>query len=320
MPTEPKYFKKKGVIACLLWPLSLLWQASIWIREKLASPPYKSRVPVICVGNLVVGGSGKTPIVITLAEHFINDGLKVGIVSRGYGRKNHQPQLALASSNATDVGDEPLEMATRLPKAIIAVAASRATAAKMVEKKVDLIIMDDGLQHYSLYKDFKIAVFGSQAGYGNGFTLPAGPLREPLSRLKSIDAVVITGPENPALARELSKYGKPVFTAPGKLDKVKKGLKAVAFAGIGNPEKFFNALNAAGVNLLHTKGFPDHHNYTRTELETLLTPGLPVLTTHKDFVKIPTDLKPYFTPVGMTSQLDTSMFSLLRSTIISRGI
>jgi len=131
---------------------------------------------------------------------------------------------------------------------------------------------------------------------------------------------VITGNRNPSLERELARYGRPIFNAPWKPRKLKKGLKVAAFAGIGGPEKWFAMLAAQGVDVVHAETFPDHHNYTRAELEKLLAIGLPVLTTMKDFVKIPEDLKPRFTPVYADSQPDTSMFGLLRSTIISRGI
>jgi len=320
MPREPEYFKKKGAAAIALWPLSLMWRAAAWARRNLALRPYRAGKPVVCVGNLVSGGSGKTPVTMALAKMFMDDGWRVGIVSRGYGRRCSDVMLVKKDSTVAEVGDEPFEMAVKLPKALIAVGANRAAAARLIEREVDVILMDDGLQNLKLEQDFRIAVFSSFLGVGNGLVLPAGPLREPLSRLAGVDAIVITGNRNPALERELAQYGKPVFNAPWKPRKLKKGLRAAAFAGIGGPEKWFAMLAAQGVDVVHAETFPDHHNYTRVELEKLLAIGLPVLTTMKDFVKIPEDLKPHFTPVYADSQLDTSMFGLLRSTIISRGI
>ena len=320
MPKEPLYFKEKGAIACALRPLSLLWRAAGFARRAMAARPYRARVPVVCVGNLVAGGSGKTPVVMALSRQLMGEGFRVGIVSRGYGRRSRGCLLVKEDSTAAEAGDEPLEMALRLPSVRIAVGADRAAAARMLEHEVDVIIMDDGLQNLSLRQDFQIAVFDSQAGFGNGFVLPAGPLREPLSRLSFVDAVVITGGKNPALKRGLERYGRPVFYAVTKMGRLKKGLRAVAFAGIGKPEKFFMSLAAAGVDIVRARAFADHHNYTRAELVKLLAMGLPVLTTGKDFVKIPADLRSRFTPVYMDSQLDTSMLGLLRSTIISLGI
>ena len=315
MPNLPRHFKEKGVLAFALWPLSLIWRLAA-AASRLRRPA-RARVPVICVGNIVVGGTGKTPIVIALAKELQARGLKVGVISRGYGAKVKAPRLARPEGAAGELGDEPLLISRKLDGAPVAVCPNRAAAARLIESEVDVILMDDGLQNRSLAKDFTIAVFDGGFGCGNGFLLPAGPLREPLSALKRVNAIVITGAENKALERRLARFGK-VYAAPSQTA-APKIARATAFAGIARPEKFFLGLRAAGIRLTWTRAFPDHHRYSREELEEIvaIARGEKILTTEKDFVKIPRELAAHFTPVGLSLQIPPA---LLKSVISSTGI
>jgi tetraacyldisaccharide 4'-kinase len=252
--------------------------------------------PVIVVGNLTVGGSGKTPVVIWLAQRLRERGLRPGVVLRGYGGSaaaGRVPQLVAPDSDAAVVGDEAL-LLRRRTGAPVAVARDRVAAAHLlVAAGVDVIIADDGLQHLRLARDFEIAVIDAARGLGNGRLLPAGPLREPAERLSTVDAVVINGEATaPARTvgvratfamrltgdwlRTLSDTGEPVALSS------LAGRRVHAIAGIGNPQRFFAQLAAAGIEVVE-HAFPDHHRYRARDLE--FGDDLPLLMTEKDAVK-----------------------------------
>jgi tetraacyldisaccharide 4'-kinase len=285
-------------LAAALLPLSLLFRLAMTLRRWA----YRARllhtaalpVPVIVVGSIVVGGAGKTPLTRALAEALAARGWKPGIVSRGYGGTNVAPRVVRPGDDPELVGDEPLLLADAgLP---VWVGRDRSAAARSLiatDRECDVLLSDDGLQHYALSRDFEIAVIDAARGVGNGYLLPAGPLREPVSRLREVDAVVTMvaapGPQ-PARdgGRESVMWYEPLpwrsLAYPdAAADPARWRAGAVhAIAGIGDPRRFFDLLRRLGfAPVCHA--FPDHHRYVRADLE--LTGATAILMTEKDAVK-----------------------------------
>jgi tetraacyldisaccharide 4'-kinase len=253
--------------------------------------------PVIVVGNLSVGGSGKTPLVIWLAQRLRAAGLAPGIVLRGYGgsaARANTPLQVESDSDPAVVGDEAVLLRQRSAEPV-AVGRDRASAARLLLRQgVDVIISDDGLQHLALARDFEIAVIDGERGLGNGWLLPAGPLREPRSRLSQVDATVINGEgafrsqwaaagPRPLLMRLAGDCLLPLGGGAGTLPLSNlAGSRVHAVAGIGHPGRFFSQLRSAGLAVIEHP-FPDHHRFRADELA--FGDGLPLLTTEKDAVK-----------------------------------
>ncbi len=274
-----------------LVPVSWLFCAAVNLRKQAYQrgllKVHQVQVPVIIVGNLTVGGTGKTPLVIWLAQFLKQHGYKPGIVSRGYkGRAQTWPQPVYPNSDPHLVGDEPILIA-RHTGCPIAAAPHRVQAVQHLLEQYDcnLIISDDGLQHYALHRNLEIAVIDDIRRYGNHRCLPAGPLREPLSRLTQIHFIVTKGA---ALEHEFSmQYDlKPLHSLTN--DNLTQPLSALrgqtvhAVAGIGHPARFFNRLRDHGLKL-RCHEFPDHHYYTATDIQ--FEDNLPVIMTEKDAVK-----------------------------------
>jgi tetraacyldisaccharide 4'-kinase len=260
--------------------------------------------PVIVVGNLTVGGSGKTPLVIWLARRLGELGLHPGVVLRGHGGRalaGGVPQAVTSDSDAAVVGDEAVLLQRRTGVPVV-VGRDRVSAAqRLLSAGVDVIIADDGLQHLRLARDFEIAVIDAVRGFGNRHLLPAGPLREPPERLRKMDAIVLNaeerGPVGTPGAHALQALGLQIAFVmqlsgewlqplagtgePLALSSL-AGRRVHAVAGIGNPQRFFAQLSAAGLEVVE-HAFPDHHCYRAAELE--FDDGLPVLMTEKDAVK-----------------------------------
>ena len=275
----------------LLTPLSLLYRMIIALRRaayrlgflKTHSLP----VPVIVIGNLAVGGTGKTPLVAWLADRLGQAGYRPGIVARGYGGLATQwPQLVRPDSDPAMVGDEAV-MLRRKTGCPMAVGPGRAAAAHALLERsdCDLILSDDGLQHYALHRDIEIAVIDGVRRFGNGLCLPAGPLREPVKRLKQVDLVVANGPgeagEYPMDMRLTVVHPVQGGGAQRSLNSF-RGQSVHAIAGIGNPERFFTALRQAGLRP-EEHVFPDHHSFTLADL--VFEDDRPVMMTEKDAVK-----------------------------------
>lgn len=255
----------------------------------------RPRVPVVVVGNLTVGGSGKTPLVLWLVRALIARGLHPGIVSRGYGGAQDSPLEVVADADPGRVGDEPLLLARRsgVPVVVCRDRAAAAAALLAAHPTCDLIVSDDGLQHYRLARDFEIAVFDSR-GVGNGRLLPAGPLREPLARLAEVDAVVCNGDPGPAVLAAVGSVPRFPMRLDGvdfyALDDPSRRCKAAdlvgarlhAIAGIGDPGRFFRQIEALGLTFA-AHPFPDHHAYTAADLA-FAGDGV-LLMTEKDGVK-----------------------------------
>ena len=239
------------------------------------------------VGNITVGGTGKTPFVAYLARLIQENDLKVGVISRGYGRANEDDLIeVLSDSDANEVGDEALMLKQQV-SCPIAVAADRIEAARYLNNKyeLDVIISDDGLQHYKLPRDYEIIIVDGEREFGNGYCLPAGPLREPISRLNQADIVISNG-ENGAYEYQYTSMSNMLVSL--KDHSVTKALeqfakiKVHAIAGIGNPKRFFTMLESARIDII-PHAFPDHHAFTQSDIS--FNDDLPILMTEKDAVK-----------------------------------
>ncbi|HEY5622144.1 MAG TPA: tetraacyldisaccharide 4'-kinase [Gammaproteobacteria bacterium] len=279
----------------LLWPVSLLFRGLSRLRESRYRSGSRSvvelGVPVVVVGNISLGGTGKTPSVIWLARELESRGLVVGIVSRGYGGKARVwPQRVETGSDPAAVGDEPVLIA-RATRCLVVVAPDRVAAAKAIlaSRPVDVILSDDGLQHYALARDFEIAVIDAARGIGNGLCLPAGPLREPASRLDEVDAVIVNGTGDwtwKGAVRAVPRPGRP-YRWDGQEERELAEFSAArvhAVAGIANPSRFFSMLEAAGLDVI-PHPHPDHARLRRADVE--FRDKLPVFITEKDAVKLP---------------------------------
>ncbi len=277
----------------VLVPLSVLFRGLVavrrWAYAKEWTKPERLPVPVIVVGNLTVGGTGKTPLTIWLVEFLRQSGYKPGVVSRGYGgNKLKQPLAVSADSNPAEAGDEPVLIARRTgcPVYVFPLRAE-AGRALLAETACDIVIADDGLQHYRLARDVEIAVVDGERRFGNGECLPAGPLREPVERLAGVDFVVSRGgrARDHEFPLRLS-LGQAVNLADASLQ---KSLASFAYtqplyavAGIGHPGRFFAELRQSGLSF-EERAFPDHHRYTLGDLD--FGDNATVLMTEKDAVK-----------------------------------
>ncbi|MDD3529189.1 MAG: tetraacyldisaccharide 4'-kinase [Gallionellaceae bacterium] len=276
---------------CLaLLPLAWLFGLAAALRRLYyrLRPPVPLPVPVIVVGNLSVGGTGKTPLTLWLVDRLRAVGHRPGVLSRGYGGAG-VPAAVGVGSDATAVGDEPVLIARRAGCPVWVGRHRRAAGLALLaaHTEVDVLIADDGLQHYALARDFEIAVLDGQRGLGNGHLLPAGPLREPPARLAVVDAVVVNGdgePQSfdvPAYAMRLGGVRLYNLARPGQAEApaVLAGRPLHAVAAIGNPQRFFDTLARLGLDAV-PQAFPDHHRYRPDDLP----PG-DVIMTEKDAVK-----------------------------------
>ncbi|MDP5291310.1 tetraacyldisaccharide 4'-kinase [Oceanimonas sp. CHS3-5] len=274
----------------LLWPLSLLFGLVSGLRRRLfrhgLKRVYRAPVPVIVVGNLTVGGNGKTPLVIWLVEWLRSQGYTPGVISRGYGGKSAQYPLTLSdSTTAAQAGDEPVLIFKRTGCPVVVGPRRAEAAARLASLGADIIISDDGLQHYALARDIELVVVDGKRRFGNGHLLPMGPLREGTWRLESVDAVINNGgPCEP---------GEHLMTlAPGTLRPVsgegnapEPGTSVHALAGIGHPPRFFTTLSEQGFILDRQLALGDHQAVTPAQLAGLA--DAPLLITEKDAVKWP---------------------------------
>lgn len=285
------YWQTRNPLAQALRPLSWLfclvvrgrggaYRSGLWRRRKLP-------VPVVVVGNISVGGTGKTPLVIWLARHLAAQGWRPGVLTRGYrGMAAHWPQPVQQDSDPRQLGDEAVLLARRCGCPVVA-GPDRLAGGRMLVQgyRCDLVLCDDGLQHYALKREVEIAVVDGTRRLGNGLCLPAGPLREPPGRLRRCDLVVANGPAAPGeLRMDLRAdwavaLGDPLRVRPLEAF---RGQEVAALAGIGNPGRFFTMLKGQGLRLRELP-FPDHHPFRPQDFAGLA--GLPVLMTEKDAIK-----------------------------------
>lgn len=280
----------RGVVNYFLWPVSGVFYALSKLRRALyrwgVLPTHHFPIPVIVVGNITVGGSGKTPVVIKLAQYFKQQGKRVGVVSRGYGGTHAQGSLLVnAHTNAALSGDEPLLIAisTGVP---VMVNKDRSQAVKdlITQHQVELIISDDGLQHYAMSRTVEIAVIDGNRRFGNQFFLPAGPLRESQNRLKQVDFVINNGGESPGEVCVQLKPVKFVHMRSGEefpLDFF-KNQTCHGVAGIGHPNRFFKTLAQLDIDV-QKHAFEDHYPYQLQDL--IFEDNHPIIMTAKDWVK-----------------------------------
>jgi tetraacyldisaccharide 4'-kinase len=287
MPQAPEFWAKAGMASDLLLPLAWI-NASLGAARWAVIRPKQVGVPVICVGNLVAGGAGKTPVVLSLVRLLREAGQRPHVLSRGYGGSLKGPlRVDPAQHSEAQVGDEALLLAQAAPTWIGRDRVASAEAA--IAAGASVLLLDDGFQNPALHYDRAFLVIDGTYGLGNGRVMPSGPLREPAALgLARADAVIVMG-ENRA---GLRVGGVPLFGAnlvARDADHL-RGRKLVAFAGIGRPEKFFETLDALGAALLARRGFPDHHRYRDAELESLCLEaaqhGAMLITTEKDLVRL----------------------------------
>lgn len=284
------YQRKPSWLTWCLLPFSFLFRLIVAIRRFLyrfhLCRTVKFKVPVIVVGNIVAGGAGKTPFVIWLAEQLREQGYRPGIVSRGVGGKRHRkPHVVEFSDESAVVGDEALLLRRRAACPVV-LCVDRVAAVKtlLAQTDCDVVISDDGLQHYRMGRQLEIAVVDGDRRCGNGYMMPAGPLREPVSRLDEVDFVVVNGGRDDELSmqlrpRELASVANPQCVL--SLDAF-VGQTVHAVAGIGHPERFFNSVKQLGCTPI-PHAYPDHYAYQASDIT--FHDSCPVLMTEKDAVK-----------------------------------
>ena len=293
----PDFWRHGGLAPALLTPLSWCFGGVGLLRRAVVRPHPVGR-PVICVGNLVAGGAGKTPVALALGDGLMARGQAVHFLTRGYGGRVSGPlRVDGRRHDAVLVGDEALLLAARAPTWV---AADRAAGAEVaIDAGADIVIMDDGFQNPSLAKDLSVVVIDGDYGFGNGRVMPAGPLREGVAAgLHRAQAVVVMG-GGPAWDQYLAPHGVPVLHAalePEPDCAALAGKRVLAFAGIARPEKLTSILEAMGCEVVASQGFADHHPYDADEVMTLVEQAnrlnaVPV-TTAKDHVRLPEEAKP----------------------------
>ena len=288
----PAFWQDHNLISALLTPVSYLYKGLSLARAKITTP-YHSSLPVLCVGNLTSGGTGKTPLTAWLATRLIAMGYRPVILTRGYGGALAGPVLVTAGHDARQCGDEPLLLRQY---ADVVVSRNRADGAAFIETQetFDIIIMDDGLQNPQLHKDMVALVFDGAIGVQNGKIFPAGPLRTTLkSGLSQADMICFNGTDDThltALSQHAPCYEFNLLPSPIISPSDDKG-RYLAFAGIGRPKRFFDSLRGAGYEVIETHEFGDHHHYRAVELQALAQAAkrqkTTLITTEKDWVRLP---------------------------------
>jgi len=289
------WHRKTGVLASALSPLAALYGRVA--ASRMAKPEkYRSKLPVICIGNFTAGGGGKTPTAIAVATLLQAMGKSPAFLTRGYGGTAKGP-VRVAGQSAETVGDEPLLLAEMAPTVV---AADRVAGAKAIEATdAEIIVMDDGFQTPSLAKTFSLIVVDAGSGLGNGLVIPAGPLRAPLEgQIARADALLVIGDGTKAtpLIETFEHAGKPVLKAkiaPNCDPRWLGVMPVIGFAGIARPGKFFATLRGNGARLVASHAFPDHHRFTEKEARRLLQEAdaktAMLVTTEKDWARLPSD-------------------------------
>ena len=313
MNTAPKFWKTKGLLSTALLPLGCVYSFLSTIRT-WTNTPYMASVPVICVGNVTVGGTGKTPICMSIAKDLSKAGYKnIYITSKGYGGDITTPtKVDINTHTFHNVGDEPLLMAHAFN---VVISKCRRSGIQHAEKLgADIIIMDDGLQNPMVHKNKTIIVIDALDGFSNGRIFPSGPLRQnKTSPLNNCDAIIITSPhknhEINMTALGLDAHTNKVYQA--HFDIIKKPFEdrqsVVAFAGIGNPEKFYESVKLCGYPIRAKASYPDHYPYTDSDLESLHAMAnkalAKLITTEKDFVRLKPRQQKGITPLTIRTKI-----------------
>jgi tetraacyldisaccharide 4'-kinase len=301
------FWYRRVTWAWLLLPLALLFKIISLCRRRAYQQgffkSYKSKLPVIIVGNISVGGNGKTPFVIWLCEMLIAAGYKPAVISRGYGGKSsHYPLLVDEHIKGCEGGDEPVLIYKRLGIPVV-VDPIRKNAVKYIEQHclADIIISDDGLQHYALQRDIEIVIVDGKRRFGNQQLMPMGPLRESLSRLNSVDFVVNNG-EQQAGEMTMLLRAQNCKRVDGQVAQLTRASKVNACAAIGYPQRFFETLNKQQFEVLKAVGFNDHHAFSKDDFSQFES-SIPLLMTEKDAVKCTAFAQPNWWYLPISAEL-----------------
>jgi len=328
MMKTPAFWSHRGIAAITLLPVSLLWRAGSALKRITARPVTPS-IPVICVGNLTAGGTGKTPLVGWLADRLTERGWTPAILTRGYGGSATSPVwVDPAQHDADYCGDEPLMLADGRP---VMVSRDRGAGARVIDAggTHDVIIMDDGMQNPTLRRTLTIGVFDGGSGIGNGWLMPAGPLRTPFADgLAELDIAVINGGDETGLAERIADAA-PVFEATLRPDSsVIESLAdtpLLAFAGIGRPARFFASIEAIGGQIAKKLSFADHHPYSQQDLaqiqEDAQRHGAQMITTQKDWMRLPADWRArvIMLPVSVELHEDIAFLDAIEQRLAKAG-
>ncbi len=298
----PSHWNSINLLSLILSPLGAVYALATKLRLRY-NKSKKVSIPVICIGNLTAGGTGKTPVSISIAQLLQQQTLNPFFVSRGYGGNLKNIIVNPNIHTPKQCGDEPLLLARQAPVVINPDRYAGANTA--ITNGANIIIMDDGFQNPKLHKDLSFLVFDGNFGVGNELCIPAGPLRETISSgISRAQAIIIIGPDKHNLR---TRFNLPCFM--GKitpLPQTHSNKKVIAFAGIGNPQKFYNSLTECGFEIIKSYDYPDHHYYTEAELKKLISQAQQnnalLYTTSKDFVKIPSHLQKHFKVLEITIQ------------------
>lgn len=318
------YCKKRCFLfKCLLWPFSKLYQLIITIRRYwLQRHAYQSHKPVIMIGNITVGGTGKTPVVIAIARWLSKQHYQIAIISRGYqASATTFPMQVTADIDCQQCGDEPYMMHQSLPDVPVIIDPKRARAVAWIEHhypKTDIILSDDGLQHYALARAYEIVVIDGARGQGNGLLLPAGPLREPLSRLNTVDQIVINQGQPITMSHHVPSQSMQIIPTAfvhiktGKRVSIKDWVdqQVVAIAGIGNPERFEKTLEQCQIKIIQSHWFSDHYHYAPSDFDHLSNDVL-VTMTQKDAVKCQSFAKDHWWYLEIGTNLPDTFFQAI---------
>ena len=306
---EQSWYRNEGWLL-LLWPVALLFRALVWVRKALHGAGRRSGTrpfPVVVVGNITVGGTGKTPLIIEIANALKVVGLRPAVISRGYlSKAPHYPFLVNEDGDPRECGDEPLLIRLRAQCPVV-IDHDRVRGLKYIESNLecDVVLSDDGLQHYAMHRDLEIAVVDGTRMFGNGQCLPAGPLREPVSRLGQVEHIVINGAQpvtdrHPVLERAVTMQYLPRFLV-NQVTGEKKPFNGAPFhigstihavSGIGNPKRFYDMLSKLPYQLAPHE-FPDHHGFNEADLQSI-DEHQPIVMTEKDAVKCRNFAKPNY--------------------------
>jgi tetraacyldisaccharide 4'-kinase len=311
MIKTPEFWNNKGVASTALLPLATIWATATHLRDRLAKQ-VSADLSVICIGNLTAGGTGKTPLVSLLYDQLTEAAKSPVIMSRGYGGSQKGPLWVDGMLHtAADCGDEPLMLAEGRD---VIIGRDRVLAAQAISNRGihDIILMDDGLQHPYLAKDMTIGVFDGSAGIGNGRLLPAGPMRVAFDDgVASLDIAFINGDDEHDLTKAIN--GRvPIMTGNVVADPTiiadLGDAPLLAFAGIGRPQRFFRTIEKVGGNLVQSLAFADHHPYTQSDLtrlqEDAIRLGASLITTQKDWIRLPTEWRERISFLPITMQTD----------------
>ena len=315
----PIFWSKNSFLSRTLLPFSWVYQI-LFLLNLSFNKPKKVNVPVICIGNITVGGAGKTPTAIAIGKHLIDQGYRIQFLSRGYGGKYIGPHKVRKNDTANNVGDEPILLSKIAPTWI---SKNRFKGAKEIEKlKPDFIIMDDGFQNNSIYKDFSILVIDNEYLFGNEKIFPSGPLREKFKNAinKTDIIVLIVKSEEEGIDKRVIKNNIPLYTAiiePVIKKQTLTNQNVVAFCGIARPEKFYHSLKKIGAIVKYKKNYPDHYQYEPNEIMTLVekayTMKAILITTKKDWVRLPEEAKKmvYYLDISLNFTNQDSLLDII---------